>query len=138
MTLNRRKRVLLAENDPSVRLALEAAVAADDLEVVAVADGAEALARARQAPPDLLIAGVRLREIDGVELCRSLRAEPSGAETAILLLSGLSSAEDELRALAAGADRYLSKPTSVNVLRAHIRALLRWTEAESASSAVYA
>ncbi|GGZ15302.1 DNA-binding response regulator [Streptomyces poonensis] len=117
--------MLLAEDDRAIRHALERALTLEGYEVTAVADGVEALARAHRTPPDVLVLDVMMPGIDGLQVCRALRAE--GNRTPILMLTALVETADRIAGLDAGADDYVVKPFDVEEVFARLRALLRRT-----------
>ncbi|MFB7332716.1 response regulator transcription factor [Streptomyces adustus] len=117
--------MLLAEDDRAIRHALERALALEGYQVTAVADGVEALAHAHRTPPDVLVLDVMMPGIDGLQVCRVLRAE--GDRTPILMLTALVETADRIAGLDAGADDYVVKPFDVEEVFARLRALLRRT-----------
>ncbi|WP_112466697.1 response regulator transcription factor [Streptomyces triticisoli] len=117
--------MLLAEDDRAIRHALERALTLEGYEVTAVADGVEALAQAHRNPPDILLLDVMMPGIDGLQVCRVLRAE--GDRTPILMLTALVETADRIAGLDAGADDYVVKPFDVEEVFARLRALLRRT-----------
>ncbi len=117
--------VLLAEDDRAIRHALERALTLEGYRVTAVADGVEALAQAHTSPPDVLVLDVMMPGIDGLQVCRVLRAE--GDRTPILMLTALVETQDRIAGLDAGADDYVVKPFDVEEVFARLRALLRRT-----------
>ncbi|MET9115923.1 response regulator transcription factor [Streptomyces longwoodensis] len=117
--------LLLAEDDRAIRHALERALTLEGYQVTAVADGVEALAQAHKSPPDVLVLDVMMPGIDGLQVCRVLRAE--GDRTPILMLTALVETADRIAGLDAGADDYVVKPFDVEEVFARLRALLRRT-----------
>jgi two-component system response regulator MprA len=117
--------VLLAEDDRAIRHALERALTLEGYRVTAVSDGVEALAQAHRTPPDVLVLDVMMPGIDGLQVCRVLRAE--GDRTPILMLTALVETADRIAGLDAGADDYVVKPFDVEEVFARLRALLRRT-----------
>lgn len=117
--------MLLAEDDRAIRNALERALTLEGYRVTAVADGVEALAQAHRTPPDVLVLDVMMPGIDGLQVCRVLRAE--GDRTPILMLTALVETADRIAGLDAGADDYVVKPFDVEEVFARLRALLRRT-----------
>ncbi|MEO5877051.1 MAG: response regulator transcription factor [Streptosporangiaceae bacterium] len=115
-------RVLVAEDDPKqarlIRIYLERAGHL----VTVVANGRAALEEARTQAPDLVLLDLMMPVMDGLQVCRTLRAE---SEVPILLLTARSTEDDQLLGLDLGADDYLTKPYSPRVLVARVRALLR-------------
>jgi DNA-binding response OmpR family regulator len=116
-------RILVADDDPKhaqlIRLYLER----EGHQVLTVGDGRAALEQARARRPDLVILDVMMPLVDGLDVCRILRAESSSI--AILLVTARSSENDMLLGLDIGADDYLAKPVSPRELTARVRALLR-------------
>ncbi|MEV5608072.1 response regulator transcription factor [Streptomyces sp. NPDC052225] len=124
--------VLLAEDDRPIRNALERALTLEGYAVTAVADGVEALAAAHRTKPDILVLDVMMPGIDGLQVCRVLRAE--GDATPILMLTALVETPDRIAGLDAGADDYVVKPFDVEEVFARLRALLRRTKPGAAES----
>ncbi|WP_308429073.1 response regulator transcription factor [Streptomyces brasiliensis] len=125
--------MLLAEDDRAIRHALERALTLEGYRVTAVADGVEALAQAHRTAPDVLLLDVMMPGIDGLQVCRVLRAE--GDRTPILMLTALVETADRIAGLDAGADDYVVKPFDVEEVFARLRALLRRTTPVTAGSA---
>ncbi|MCX4907877.1 response regulator transcription factor [Streptomyces sp. NBC_00878] len=125
--------LLLAEDDRAIRHALERALTLEGYEVTAVADGVEALAQAHRTPPDVLVLDVMMPGIDGLQVCRVLRAE--GNRIPILMLTALVETADRIAGLDAGADDYVVKPFDVEEVFARLRALLRRTSDSGNSGA---
>ena len=125
--------MLLAEDDRAIRHALERALSLEGYQVTAVADGVEALAQAHKTPPDVLLLDVMMPGIDGLQVCRVLRAE--GDRTPILMLTALVETADRIAGLDAGADDYVVKPFDVEEVFARLRALLRRTSPDSGAPA---
>ena len=118
-----RPRVLVAEDDADLRAVL-ADTLADAYDVMAVADGAAALAEAERERPAVIVSDVMMPGLDGVALVRALRAAAWGRDVPVVLLTALAGAGDEVRGLAAGADDYLAKPFDREVLLARVRRLM--------------
>ena len=116
-------RILVVDDEPAVRDALDRALRIDGYEVELAADGREALDALAQAPPDAVVLDVLMPEPDGLEVCRRLRA--SGDRTPVLMLTARDAVPDRVRGLDAGADDYLVKPFALEELSARLRALLR-------------
>ncbi|MFF9817170.1 response regulator transcription factor [Streptomyces sp. NPDC014006] len=126
--------MLLAEDDRAIRHALERALTLEGYQVTAVADGVEALAHAHKSPPDVLVLDVMMPGIDGLQVCRVLRAE--GDRTPILMLTALVETADRIAGLDAGADDYVVKPFDIEEVFARLRALLRRTSPDAPAPAV--
>ncbi len=116
-------RVLVADDDRAIRESLARALELEGYPVVAVPDGASALEAIAADRPDVLILDVMMPGIDGLTVCRVLRAQ--GDQTPILMLTARTETSDRVAGLDAGADDYLPKPFDLDELLARIRALLR-------------
>jgi two-component system response regulator MprA len=115
--------VLVVEDDPAVRASLERSLEFEGYGVVTAADGAAGLAAVGAHRPDAVLLDLGLPELDGLEVCRRLRAD--GNATPILMLTARESTRDRVTGLDAGADDYLPKPFALEELLARLRALLR-------------
>ncbi|WP_433825132.1 response regulator transcription factor [Actinoplanes sp. CA-015351] len=128
-------RILVADDDPKhaqlIRLYLER----DGHQVLTVGDGRAALEQARARKPDLIVLDVMMPLVDGLDVCRILRAE---SEVAIVMVTARSAENDMLLGLDIGADDYLAKPVSPRELTARIRALLRRVKHNSDSAVLRA
>jgi two-component system OmpR family response regulator len=116
-------RILCVEDETDVAEAVRVALIADGHAVDVVGDGREALEWAATYPYDLVILDLVLPGLDGIEVCRRLRA--SGGGIPILMFTALDQVEDRVRGLDSGADDYLPKPFAMAELLARVRALLR-------------
>jgi two-component system, OmpR family, response regulator MprA len=119
-------RILVVDDEPTVRAALQRALALERYEVDLAADGHEALERLAAFPPDAVLLDVAMPRLDGLEVCRRLRA--AGDQTPVLMLTARDAVDDRVEGLDAGADDYLVKPFALRELQARLRALLRRTE----------
>ena len=115
--------VLVVDDDAPIRRMLERTLAADGYDVRAAADGGAALAAIERSAPDALVLDVAMPGLDGLAVCRRLRAK--GLALPILLLTARDAVHDRVAGLDAGADDYLVKPFAAEELLARIRALLR-------------
>jgi two-component system response regulator MprA len=120
-----RARVLVAEDDRGVRESLRRGLRFEGYDVLAVCDGAEALAEAERLPPDVVVLDVMMPNLDGLAACRLLRSR--FADLPILMLTARHEVRDRVAGLDAGADDYLVKPYAMAELAARLRALLRRT-----------
>jgi len=115
--------ILVVEDDPAVRDALERALKFEGYMVEVARDGAVALSMIRERAYDLIILDVMMPHLDGLETCRRIRA--GGDAVPILMLTARAAVDDRVEGLDAGADDYVAKPFSLDELLARIRALLR-------------
>ena len=106
-----------------MRTALKRALELGGFEVALAADGSEGLESAAAIRPDLVVLDVLMPGVDGLEVCRELRAQ--GSRTPILMLTARDAVADRVEGLEAGADDYLVKPFALEELLARVRALLR-------------
>ena len=124
-----RARVLVAEDDRSVRDSLVMALELEGYEVQATNDGEQALAAFDGFAPDVVILDVMMPTVDGLTACRRLRSR--GIATPILMLTARDQVSDRVSGLDAGADDYVIKPFSLDELLARLRALLRRHQPEA-------
>ena len=122
MTGPSQARILVVDDDPRISASLRRALIYEGYAVAVAADGPAALVTAREQPPDLVVLDLMLPGLDGVEVCRRLRA---AGDVAILMLTARDATADRVRGLDSGADDYLTKPFATDELLARIRALLR-------------
>ncbi|MDE2485685.1 MAG: response regulator, partial [candidate division NC10 bacterium] len=115
--------LVVDDNARNVEL-LTALMQAEGYEVVAAADGQEALAQAATSPPDLILLDVMMPKLDGYAVCRRLKEEKSTRLTPIILLTALGAEDARIRGIEAGADDFITKPFSRTTLRARVRSLL--------------
>jgi len=131
-------RVLVADDDRAIRESLVRALELEGYVVIAASDGAAALDRVRDDPPDAVVLDIMMPSVDGLTVCRVLRAERN--RIPILMLTARTETRDRVAGLDAGADDYLPKPFDLDELLARLRALLRRArpedEAESAERSV--
>jgi len=116
-------RVLVVDDDPAVSNALARALRLEGYDVSTAADGSRALEEIAVRPPDAVVLDIQLPKIDGLEVCRRVRA--AGDDTPVLMLTARDAIEDRVQGLDAGADDYLVKPFALAELLARLRALLR-------------
>jgi two-component system response regulator MprA len=116
-------RILVAEDDRAVRESLVRALQLEGYTVSAANNGAEALEAVRQAEPDVMLLDVSMPMVDGLTVCRVLRAE--GSRIPVLMLTARTETSDRVAGLDAGADDYLPKPYDLDELLARVRALMR-------------
>ena len=116
-------RILVVDDDPAVSGALQRALRLEGYEVTLAGDGPKALEEIAIRPPDAVVLDIGLPSIDGLDVCRRMRA--ASDDTPVLRLTARDAIEDRVEGLDAGADDYLVKPFALAELLARLRALLR-------------
>lgn len=119
-----RARVVLADDNDEMR-AFMSEVLADGYDVEAVADGEQAVAAVRRAPPEVVVCDVMMPRVDGIEVVRQLKADPASRAIPVILVTARAGREAIVEGLEAGADDYLVKPFDAAELRARVRAAAR-------------
>ena len=120
---DRAPRILLVDDEQPIQTLLSFPLQRDGYEVVQAADGAEALARFDEQIFDLVVLDVMLPRMDGLEVCRRLRAK--GETVPIIMLTAKSEEIDKVLGLELGADDYITKPFSMREFRSRVKAALR-------------
>jgi two-component system response regulator VicR len=115
-------KILIVDDEPAIVDMLAYNLQRANYEVVIARDGEEALAKARQEEPDLIVLDLMLPRMDGLEVCRTLRRE---RDVAIIMLTALDAEVDRVVGLELGADDYMVKPFSVRELMARVKSVLR-------------
>jgi DNA-binding response OmpR family regulator len=121
-------KILLVEDEATVRETLVSSLKAEGYEVDAAADGAAGLRLARETAPDLIVLDLMLPEIDGLSVCRILRRE---SDVPIIMLTARGAEMDKIVGLETGADDYVVKPFSLGELMARVRANLRRVDSDT-------
>jgi two-component system alkaline phosphatase synthesis response regulator PhoP len=117
--------ILVVDDDAAIRDTLAYNLRADGYQVVTAGDGLGAMEAAAHGPVSLVLLDLMLPRLDGLEVCRRLRAQPSTATVPILMLTARGEETDKVVGLELGADDYVTKPFTWTELRARVRALLR-------------
>ena len=120
--------ILIVEDDRSLAEVLEYNLRQDGYQTTVANDGQEGLRQARLKPPDLVLLDLMLPLVDGLEICRRLRADPVTRNLLVLMLTAKTEETDEVVGFSVGTDDYVAKPFSVKVLLQRINALLRRKE----------
>lgn len=121
-TMNKNMHILVVDDDPEIVSVLKRGLIYEGYSVDTAGDGADALAKARDREPDLVILDVMMPEIDGIEVSKRMR---QAGEVPILMLTAKGTVADKIAGLDSGADDYLVKPFSFDELLARVRAQLR-------------
>ena len=122
-------KILVVDDEQAVRESLRRSLRFNGYEVLTANDGLEAVATVRAENPELLILDVMMPNMDGLEVCRTLRSE--GWDRPILVLTARDGVSDRVAGLDAGADDYLPKPFALEELLARVRSLVRRASADS-------
>lgn len=117
--------ILVIEDDPLFRLVLTKSLKNQGYDVMVAANGEEGLQQAREIRPALILCDWMMPRMDGLEVCRHIKADPELATTFFVLLTAREGVSDRVEGLDTGADDFLSKPVEMNELRAKVRAGLR-------------
>ena len=121
----RRSRILVADDTESVRSLFNKLLTSDGHEVVSASDGISALEAVQHHHPDVILLDVNMPEMDGLEVCRRLKADPATRLTPVVMVTGQCDLIDRLKGIEAGADEFLSKPVHPQELRVRVRSLSR-------------
>jgi len=116
--------ILVVDDEAPILELVRFTLEGEQIRVLEASDGAQALETALAARPDLILLDVQMPRLDGLEVCRRLRANASLAGTRIVMLTAAGQDADRARGLAAGADEYLTKPFSPLALFTLVRSLL--------------
>ncbi len=119
------RKVLIADDEPDILEILNYNLTTEGYEVVTAKDGDEALEKARQAKPDLIVLDVMMPKKTGIEVCKLLRAQAAFKETLIIFLTAFNDDVTQIKGLETGADDYVSKPVSPKVFLSRVNALFR-------------
>jgi signal transduction histidine kinase len=118
-------RVLIVDDDDITREALHAILKSDDYQIELATNGYDAIEKAKELSPDIILLDVMMPEIDGFEVCRRIRRIPEIAEVPVLILTSLDDQESLLEGIKSGADDFLSKPVNRFELRARVNTITR-------------
>lgn len=122
---NWEKKILIADDEPDILEIIQYNLNAEGYTVYTARDGDEALTKARQILPDLIILDIMMPKRNGVEVCEILRTQPRFKDTLIIFLTALSDESSQLKGLDTGADDYVNKPISPKLLVSRVNALFR-------------
>ncbi len=120
--------ILIVEDTPASLEIMEIRLTANNYEVITAIDGEEGLAMAREKHPDLILLDILMPKIDGLEVCRRLKKDPSLPFMPIIMVTAKADSKDVVAGLEAGADEYLTKPVDHAALVARVKSMLRIKE----------
>ena len=118
------KKIFIAEDDQHFCELYQMALGTEGYEVSCANTGRDALNMIPMESPDLIILDVMMPEVDGYEVCRTLREMPQFALTPIIMLTALSTDDEKIKGYNVGADDYLTKPFPLKILKAKVRSLV--------------
>lgn len=119
------KKILIADDEPDILEIVQYNLQLEGYDVYTAKDGDEALTRAKQLQPELIILDVMMPKRNGVEVCEILRTQPAFKNTLIIFLTALNDESSHLKGLDTGADDYVTKPVSPKLLTSRVNALFR-------------
>jgi len=119
------EKILIVDDESGARAALEFLLRREGFEVRDAADGPSAIQECGTFRPDLILLDIMMPGMNGFEVCRHIKATPETRLTPVVLITGLTTTEDRIMGINAGADDFLSKPIDLNELLARTRSLLR-------------
>ncbi|MGB7441630.1 MAG: SpoIIE family protein phosphatase [Coleofasciculaceae cyanobacterium] len=122
------KQILIVDDDPAIQMLLKRTLHNQGYEVAVACNGEEGLAQARKLRPGLVLCDWIMPRMNGLEVCRQVKATPELSTTIFIMLTSLGSVEDRVKGLDAGADDFLSKPIEIPELQARVRAGFRLHE----------
>lgn len=122
--MSEQRLILIADDDEDILALVKAVLERSGHEVMAVGNGAEALASVRARRPDLAVLDITMPHVDGLEVLRRLRADAETAALPVVLLSAQTQEADVVRGFATGASAYVKKPFSPRELAARVAELL--------------
>ncbi len=117
--------ILIVDDDPSNLDIVQARLARSGYKILTASDGEEALAVAREQQPDLILLDIVMPKLDGLEVCRRLKADSTLPFIPIIMVTAKAGSEDVIAGLEAGGDEYLTKPVDSDALVARVRSMLR-------------
>lgn len=119
------KKILIADDEPDILEIISYNLSREGFEVYTAKDGNEAIERAKQLHPDLIILDIMMPRKTGVEVCEILRSQPMFQDTLIIFLTAMNDEASQIKGLETGADDYVNKPISPKVLVSRVHALFR-------------
>ena len=128
------QRILIADDEPDIRLVLRTRLELDGFTVLEASDGAEAVRMAQDEKPDLIVLDVMMPEMDGVEVCNRLRASFDPRNIPVIMLTARAGRDDKMSGLTKGANDYITKPFDLQELSQRVRNTLDWSRQQRSAS----
>lgn len=119
-----KKKILIADDDDSLRLLLQATLRDARYEIMEATGGVQALALREKHQPDLVILDIAMPGLSGLEVCRMIKESPQSAATPVIMLTASGHASDRTQAASVGADEFMAKPFSPLALLSMVERLL--------------
>ncbi len=107
------KKILVVDDDPNVRLLISAILTHGHYEVIQADDGAMAMDQVYSQRPDLVVLDIMMPGIDGIEVCRRIKQDPALQQIKVIMVTAKAEGKDIQAGMAAGADRYITKPFKI-------------------------
>jgi two-component system alkaline phosphatase synthesis response regulator PhoP len=123
--MDSKKKILIADDEPDILEIIGYKLSREGYDVFTAEDGNEAVAKAKNIKPDLIILDMMMPHKNGMEVCEILRSQPAFANTMIVFLTAINDENKEIKMLDMGADDYITKPIAPKVLVSHINAMFR-------------
>lgn len=131
------KQILIADDEPDILEIVGYNLGKEGYEIYTAKDGNEAIERAKQLNPDLIILDIMMPKKTGVEVCQILRSQPQFQDTLIIFLTALSDEASQIKGLETGADDYVNKPISPKVLVSRVNALFRRVNSKEVGKSIH-
>ncbi len=122
--------ILVAEDERDIRELFVLFLEMDNFNVIVARNGEEAIAQAKVHRPDLILMDVRMPKLTGYQACELLKAVPETREIPIVFLSAYANVDEVKHGLELGAEKYLAKPITPDVLNRHVTEVLEWVKAK--------
>ena len=126
-----KKKVLIADDEQDILEIISYNLLKEGYEIFTAKDGLEAIEKAAQVKPDLIILDIMMPKKTGIEVCEILRSQPTFHDTLIIFLTALSDEASQVKGLELGADDYINKPISPKVLVSRVNAIFRRLQKEN-------
>ena len=130
------KKILIADDEPDILEIVGFNLKKEGYQIITAADGNEAIIKAKETQPDLIILDIMMPKKTGIEVCEILRSQIQFKDTLIIFLTALNDETSHIRGFEVGADDYISKPISPKVLTSRVNALFRRLHKETDGKAI--
>ncbi|WP_406658216.1 response regulator [Methanolobus sp. ZRKC2] len=120
-----REKLLIVDEEIDALTALKVALEAEGYNVIVALDGFEGIEKAKTENPDVILLDIMMPGMDGFEVCRRLKSDPSSENIPVIMLTAKGETDDKVEGLELGADDYVTKPFNLKELKARIRTVLR-------------